>query len=108
MSQTFHRRLDPPTGASHAAPLTAGVEKLIRYCYAVKRDHTAPLPAGSVDLVVRPSLSKAFALIRKLERRLRGVRPVRRRARLRDLMDLETHDAVLAHEAIEIGLAQDQ
>jgi hypothetical protein len=27
----------------------AGVEKLIPYCDAVKRDHAAPLPGGLVD-----------------------------------------------------------
>jgi hypothetical protein len=86
----------------------AGVEKLIRYCDVVKRDYTAPQPERLVDLAMGPSFSKSLCTHTKLESRLRGVRPVRRRARLRDLMDLEAHDAVLAHEPIEIGLAQDQ
>ncbi len=38
----------------------------------------------------------------------RRVGPVRGNSRLRDLMDLEADVAVFAHEAIEIGFAQDQ
>jgi hypothetical protein len=42
MSQTFHRRLNLLSWRqSRSRPLMAGMEKLIRYCDVVKRDHTA-------------------------------------------------------------------
>src|SRR5271165_5663996 len=45
---------------------------------------------------------------RALQRRRLRVRPVHQGSRLGDLMDLEADVAVVAHEAVEVGLAQDE
>src|SRR5271165_5962790 len=68
------------------------------------RSFTTPVSRRAMAWSPSPA---ARVRIAALHRR-RGAGPVHQRPRLSDLVDLEAHVAIVAHEAVEIGLAQHQ